>query len=135
MRPQLKQNTVDLTEWRLIKDRGAIAKTGQVYRSSDGQKILRTGSPDEIAQEAEFVRELSRHGFPTPEVTGTGLTKDGLGYFIETSVGEQHFGDNFRDEYAKHGEIQDASFNVFASICLRFVEAQLKPENQQKGPS
>lgn len=132
---QRDQITVDLTEWKLIKDRGAITKTGQVYRSPDGKKILRTGSPDGIAQEAKFVREISRRGFPTPEVTGSGLTKDGLGYFIETSVGEQHFGDIFREEYAKHGGIQDASFNVFASICLRFVEAQLKPENQQKGPS
>lgn len=135
MRTQLDQNTVDLTEWRLIKVRGSIAKTGQVYRSPDGQEILRTGSPDGIAQEAEFLREISRRGFPIPEVTASGRTKDGLGYFIETSVGEQNFGDIFRDEYARHGEIQDASFTAFASICLRFVEAQLKPENQQKGPS
>src|SRR4051812_45150761 len=110
MHLQRDQNTADLTEWRLIKDRGAITKTGQVYRSPDGQQILRTGSPEGITQEAEFVREIFRRGFPIPEVTGSGLTEDGLGYFIETSVGEQHFGDTFRDEYAKHGEIQNVSF-------------------------
>ena len=73
--------------------------------------------------------------FPVPEVTEIGQFPDGLGYFIEKSVGMENFGSSLGREYAATGSISDETFDTFREISLRFLAAQLKPSCRQTGPA
>ena len=125
----------DLKNWLFIKERGALAHFGDVYRSADGRFYLRTGEAVTIFSEAEYGRMAWQNGFPVPEVTEIGTISDGLGYFIEKSVGTDNFGDLLGCEYTVAGSISDETFAAFCTISLRFLAAQLKPSCRQSAPS
>ncbi len=118
-----------------MKERGAIFRAGAVYRSPDGSLYLRTGSEAAIRAEAEFAEAAWREGFPVPEVTDVGVFATGLGYFVETSAGEEDFGRLLGREFAGAGRISDALFEAYRGVTLRFLAAQLKPSCRQPGPS
>lgn len=123
-----------LEDWIFVKERGATAHIGDVYRSSDGGLFLRTGEVAAIRSEAAFGKMLWQNGFPVPEVTEVGQTPDGLGYFIEKSVGIENFGHLLGREYAATGRISDETFETFSAISLQFLAAQLNPLCRQYGP-
>ncbi len=133
---KLSQSTApNLEDWIFVKERGATAHIGDVYRSSDGGLFLRTGEVAAIRNEAAFGKMLWQNGFPVPEVTEVGQTPDGLGYFIEKSVGIENFGHLLGREYAATGRISDETFETFSAISLQFLAAQLNPLCRQYGPS
>lgn len=125
----------NLKDWIFVKERGAISRSGSVYHSPDGRLYLRTGEVSAIRQEAEFGRMAWQNGFPVPEVMDIGTLPNGLGYFIEASVGSENFGELLGHEYAAAGSISDKTFADFCEISLRFLAAQLKPSCRQAGPS
>jgi len=125
----------NLEEWVFVKERGAITRTGAVYRSADGKFYLRTGAASIIRGEAEFGRETRRQSFPVPEVTEIGQFPDGSGYFVETSAGTETFGEILGREWAANGTISDDTFHNFCGVSLRFLAAQLQPSCRQAGPS
>ena len=125
----------DLKNWLFVKERGAITRSGNVYRSPDGHFYLKTGDMAVIRAEAEFGRQTRQQGFPVPEVTEIGQFSDGVGYFVETSVGTENFGNLFSREYAASGGIRDETFAAFCEISLKFLAAQLKPFCRQIGAS
>ncbi len=124
-----------LENWIFVKERGAIAHGGNVYCSSDGSLYLRTGEVSTIRSEAAFGSMAWQNGFPVPEVTKIGQLTDGLGYFIEKSVGTETFGDLLHREYAATGSISDQTFDAFCEINLRFLAAQINPSCRQSVPS
>ncbi len=124
-----------LDDWVFVKERGAIARSGHVYRSSDGSLYLRTGEMTAIRSEAAFGRMVWQNRFPVPEVTEIGQLPDGLGYFIEKSAGIENFGDLFSREYAATGSISDKTFDAFCEISMRFLAAQINSSCRQSGPS
>ncbi len=128
-------NAPNLEDWIFVKERGAIARSGSVYCSSDGKLYLRTGEAAAVRAEAEFGREMSLQEFPVPEVIEIGQFPGGLGFFIETSVGTENFGDALEREYAATGGIGDVTFAAFCKISLRFLAAQISPVSRQSGPS
>jgi hypothetical protein len=125
----------DLKNWVFVKERGAIAHTGDVYQSPDGKFYLRTGEANAIRSEADFGRMAWRNDFPVPEVTEIGQLADGSGYFIEKSAGAENFGDLLGREYAARGNISTETFEAFCKITLRFLAAQIRPSCRQPGPS
>ena len=125
----------NLKNWLFVKERGALAHFGDVYRSADGSLYLRTGEAVTIRSEAEFGRMAWQNGFPVPEVTEIGNLPDGLGYFIENSVGIENFGDLLHCEYAAGGSISGETFDTFCEISLQFLAAQITPSCRQAGPS
>ncbi len=127
--------TLNLEDWIFVKERGAIAQSGNVYRSSDSSFYLRTGALDAIRNEAAFGRMAWQNNFPVPEVTEIGQLPDGLGYFIEKSVGAENYGNLLYHEYVATGSISDKTFGAFCEINLRFLAAQINPSCRQTGPS
>ena len=125
----------NLKNWLFVKERGALAHFGDVYRSADGSFYLRTGEAVTIRREAEFGRMAWQNGFPVPEVTEIGQLPDGLGYFVEKSVGTENFGDLLGCEYAAAGNIGDETFAAFCKISLQFLTAQLRPPCRQDQPT
>lgn len=124
-----------LEDWVFVKERGAIARSGEVYCSSDNSLYLRTGEVAAIRSEAAFGKMAWQQGFPVPEVTEIGQLPNGLGYFIEKSAGIEDFGDLLGREYAVTGSISDKTFNAFCEVSLQFLTAQINPSCRQSGPS
>lgn len=124
-----------LEDWIFVKERGAIARSGDVYRSFDGSFYLRTGKVNAIRSEAAFGRMAWQKGFPVPEVTEIGQLPNGLGYFVEKSAGAENFGNLLHGEYAVTGSISDETFSSFSAISLQFLTAQVNPSCRQTGPS
>jgi hypothetical protein len=136
MMEQLNQIAApDLDDWIFVKERGAIVRSGNVYRSSDGTLYLRTGEVIAIRSEAAFGKIAWQNGFPVPEVTEIGQFADGLGYFVEKSAGDESFGDLLGREYTTTGSISNETFGVFLSVSLQFLAAQINPSCRQSGPS
>ena len=125
----------DLTAWTEVKERGALTKTGKVYRSPDGGEYLRTGLPEAVVAEATFAAESFRLGFPVPKMTGSGVLPDGSGFFTEESAGEQNYGAILRADYESGVAISEDTFRGFSVMLHRFLQAQLDPANRQDGPS
>ena len=125
----------DLSNWVFVKERGALARSGNVYHSLDGSFYLRTAEVTAAQREAAFGKMLWQNGFPVPEVMEIGQLPDGLGYSIEKSVGTENFGHSLGREYAATGSISAETFDAFIGISLRFLAAQIKPSCRQSGPS
>jgi len=125
----------NLDDWIFVKERGAIARSGDVYRSLNGSFYLRTAEHTAIQREAEFGRMAWQQGFPVPEVTEIGQLPGGLGYFIEKSAGAEHFGDLLARDYAATGSVSNETFETFSAISLQLLAAQINPSCRQYGPS
>ncbi len=133
---QLSHTAVpNLEDWIFVRERGATGRTGEVYRSPDGNLYLRTGEVAAIRSEAEFARMAWQNSFPVLEVTEIGQLPGGLGYFIEKSAGAEHFGDLLARDYAATGSVSNETFETFSAISLQLLAAQLNPSCRQYGPS
>lgn len=117
--------------WIKIKDRGALVHTGEVYQSPDAGFFLRTGDLATIKNEAVIAQDLWKRKFPVPQVTEVGSLSEDLGYFIETSVGKNNFGDLFRESYQNKGFIDDLLFKQFCEVSAEFLTAQTTQANRQ----
>lgn len=119
-------------KWAYVKDR--LLDRGQVYRSFDNSQYLRIGTISGINAEAAFVRNLHQRGFPVPEVLGQGEI-NGLGYYIERSIGKVSFGERFQNEYTSRGKVNDTTFTAYCDMMCQFLAAQLDSANYIKGTS
>ncbi len=125
------QKPINLDEWILIKNRGALVRTGAVYRSQDSKYILRTGGKDEIQNEADFAQKLYHVGFPIPAPVERGEIDGEVSYFVETSVGNKTFGEMFASDYRDIGKINDDLFKKFTETVKLFAVAQLDNSNRE----
>lgn len=118
--------TIGNNRFTYIKDRLA---GGRVFVNEDRNAYLRTGSPSEITGEANLTRELYGRGFPVPKLLETGTLPNGDVYYIEQSIGEDVFGDIFREETKTSGHVSDKSFDDFSRVIRKYCEAQFNPAN------
>jgi hypothetical protein len=88
-----------------------------------GRQYLRIGPRRKIAQLLAIHRTLADANFPVPRLIASG-TRGGQAYYIETSLGEKHFGELFAEDYAKTGRISNTHFARFLAITKRFANAQ-----------
>jgi hypothetical protein len=72
-----------LSNWELVKRR--TAASGAVWRSANGLFYKRTGD-ESVREEADFLIDLAKRGYPVPQLTERGL-KGGIYYFVEPSAG------------------------------------------------
>ncbi|MBI3589396.1 MAG: aminoglycoside phosphotransferase family protein [Candidatus Liptonbacteria bacterium] len=118
--------TIGKSRFIYIKDRLA---GGKVFVNEDKSTYLRTGGPSEIAGEVNLTRELYKRGFPVPKLLETGTLPNGDVYYIEQSMGEDVFGDIFREETKTSGHVSDKSFDKFAGVIRKYYEAQFNLSN------
>jgi hypothetical protein len=93
-----------------------------IYRSPEA--YLRIGKPERIQKDLAFHRTMEEAGFPVAKVLAEG-ERDGEAYFIETSLGDTHFGDIFARDIEREGSISEESLEQFISVCELFARAQL----------
>jgi hypothetical protein len=100
-----------------------------VYRSADS--YLRIGLPKKILRDLALHKNMEKAGFPVATILGEG-EENGEAYFIETSLGDKHFGDLFAEDVATTGSIRTETFQQFISICEQFARAQLTTRSETK---
>ncbi len=93
--------------------------------------FLRIGSPEKIKKDLLLHKKLEEGGFPVAKLLDEGQI-GGMSYFIETSLGSEHFGTLFKKECDEHGRITDETFNKFITVCEKFIKSQLKTVSPQK---
>lgn len=94
-----------------------------VYSSKN--LFLRIGPKAELEKEAQFHRKLLSFNFPIPKIVADG-ERDGQYYYIETSLGDTHFGDIFIQDVKQNGAISEKNFSLFLELSKSYAEAQLK---------
>ena len=97
--------------------------TTAVYKS--GNEILRIGDRAKITKDLALHKKMEALGFPVARLLGEGEL-GGSSYFIESSLGERHLGNQFAEDVRESGVIRDASFQSLLGIVDRFGRAQLK---------
>ncbi len=100
-----------------------------IYRSADS--YLRIGSPEKIRRDLELHRRMEGSGFPVAALLAQG-EKDGEVYFIESSLGDTHFGNLFAEDISKIGALREDLFEQFISIAEKFAQAQLTTRIEKK---
>ncbi len=127
--PELPKLTFHDQPFTFIKDRRNKTK---IFGADDGESFLRFGPANEIEKELAFHKHLIDQGYPVPAVLEFGEWNDGYRYYLETSAGSEKFGMIFRDEAAEHGAISQKTFDAFAAIIQRYIQAQEKSEAQER---
>ncbi|MDP3793639.1 MAG: aminoglycoside phosphotransferase family protein, partial [Candidatus Uhrbacteria bacterium] len=105
-------------ELLLARQRGAL-----LYANVDRSKYLRIGESARIAKELKFHKQILAFGFPVAQILGEGKN-GGFIYWIEESLGKEHFGDRFFRETKEDGRILDDSFRAFLQIVKQAHDAQ-----------
>lgn len=99
--------------------RGGVA----IYASPGRLKYLRLGDPVLVAKELSFHKKLLARGFPVAPILSGG-TIDSADYWIEASLGQEHFGTIFSKDVRDFGKISNASFQAFLEIVVKVHDAQ-----------
>jgi Phosphotransferase enzyme family len=110
-----------LSDWELVKRR--TAASGAVWRSGDGLSYKRTGD-EAVREEADFQIDLTRRGYPVPQVTEQGL-KDGTYYFVESSAGVS-LHDQALASADPSGHVDDGLVSSAVQISTLLLEAQFR---------
>ena len=111
-------------KFRFVQER---LQGGAVYKSE--KEYLRLGERVVTMTEEVQTVALGRKGFPVAEVTGHGEI-DGNWYFTETSLGNDHFGNIFRRDYEKGGQVSEANFLKFMAVMGLYTRASFGTKNR-----
>lgn len=109
----------------------AIQREGESAIYKCGEEFARAGVRERILKDLELHKRMAAFGFPVAELRGEGEHENGY-YFIESSLGERHFGDLFAEDMRVEGRILDETFARFVAISQRFAEAQLRSIDREK---
>lgn len=88
-----------------------------------GNAFLKIGPPQEIDREYAQQKKLIQSGFPVAKIIESGFIGK-LRYFVEKSLGNEHFGDVFAFECNNTGSISDSSFRKWIKVTILFARAQ-----------
>lgn len=116
--------TIEGKDYIFVKTRSHMPVS--IYKG-DGC-YLRIGPPELIQGEIDYHRSLLEFGFPIPTILTIGEHL-GYGYFIESSLGEEHFGEIFARTCTRDCIVYDTEFEKLLAIVEKFLSAQLKTVN------
>ncbi len=100
-----------------------------IFKSGD--LFLRKGPKKLLEEEIAFHRTLLEYDFPIPRILEEG-DLEGEYYYIETSLGEKHFGEIFIEDTKNHGGISKNHFGNFLEVAEKFAKAQLATRNERR---
>ncbi|MBU1292928.1 aminoglycoside phosphotransferase family protein [Patescibacteria group bacterium] len=100
-----------------------------IYKSED--KFIRIGNPDKIHRDLALHRKMEESGFPVATLLAEGEMNEEA-YFIESSLGDAHFGDIFAADMQAEGSISSENFERFLSIAEQFAKAQLSTATAER---
>lgn len=127
---ETKPKDIQIEERSFVFVQDQRDKKSAIYKSDDA--YLRIGNPEKILIDLAFHKKMEAQGFPVATVISEGEL-DGQAYFIESSLGEKHFGEIFAEDVEKKGSISQENFNQFLKVVEQFARAQLKTRSETKG--
>lgn len=122
-----KQLIIDGEPFVFIKKRDHIPI--QVYKGDKG--FLRTGLKDLIEAELEKHNHLVSLGYPLPKLLSTGEVY-GQAFYIEESLGDNHLGDVFSEDFSKDGVVSGEHFKHFVDVSAVLADAQLRNPQESR---
>lgn len=121
-----KELTIQGESFVYVKER---RMGGAVYKNDDGSRYVRVANINDIHGEVNFTKELHERHFPVPRVLDEGKISDTLHYYIEESLGNTVFGEQFQKETKEHGAVLDSTFDRFTEVVLTYARAQFDGKN------
>lgn len=119
--------TIDGQNYRLIRQREYMPVA--IYEGAD--TFLRIGRPDLIEKELALHKMLLAHNFPVAQILKEGSHEE-QAYYIEQSLGKEHLGEMFWQDYENTGLVSDQKFDILLELSTKFAEAQLSTVQPDK---
>lgn len=105
-------------------------RDGKVLRSKEREVYARIGVKQAALEEQIHTVSLYERGFPVARVLDSGDHSDSEWYFVEESLGHAPFHEQFANEYSSAGEVSDETFERYAAVVGRYIDAQFAPANR-----
>lgn len=121
--------TLETEGWLFIKAREY--QNSLVFMSQNGEKYLHIGDLEKIQRAIKIQTNLYQKRYPVSPVLKTGYLGR-YSYFIESSLGDQTFGDVFTKNIESQKFVDDQIFCSFCDTVETYFEAQI--ENQLPPP-
>lgn len=102
-----------------------------IYKSEDKQKILRIGDKNKISKDLQNHKKLFDQNYPVSEILEQGEHND-FGYFIEKTLGENLFGQIFKNDFENNGKISEENFDLLIEESKKLLSAQIKNSISEK---
>ncbi|MCC7356710.1 MAG: phosphotransferase [Candidatus Doudnabacteria bacterium] len=102
-----------------------VQRSGKSAIYNDKSRYLRIGIGPGISNDLHLHKQMQTFGFPVAKLLDEGQ-HEGMLYFIEESLGDEHFGEIFKNDISASGEISGSSFQQFIDVSKKFVESQVK---------
>lgn len=103
---------------------------GMVLRSRARGVYARVGLKQSTLEEQIHTVSLGERGFPVAKVIDSGPYGDTEWFFIETSLGDKTFHEQFSVEYETNGVVSDETFSRYLHILDFYTSAQYNPKNR-----
>lgn len=103
---------------------------GMVLKSRERDAYARLGLKASTLEEQVHTVSLYERGFPVARVLESGEIGTDEWYFIEESLGNQPFHEQFSAEYQEYGYVLDETFSRYLEILTRYIQAQSAKSNR-----
>ena len=107
---------------------------GMVLKSTTRDVFARLGPTQSALEEQIHTVSLHERGFPVAQVLESGEYDESQWYFIEQSLGDKTFSQQFKEEYLKDGAVSDATHVAYLAVLDTYAAAQFNPANQTHIP-
>ena len=114
--------------FRIIKPERLLS--GIVLQSTSRPVFARIGPKESTLEEQIHTESLRAKGFPVARVLESGDYGQGEWYFIEESLGDETFHEQFANDYQAHGSVQDDTFERYARVMEKYCAAQSDIQNR-----
>jgi thiamine kinase-like enzyme len=101
-----------------------------IYKSEDGEKILRIGDKEKIEKDLANHQKLLVENYPVSQIIEDGEYNGGS-YYIEQSFGENLLGKLFRQDFEKHGKITDENFRLLTEVSKRLLQSEIDNSSKE----
>ena len=122
--------TVDIKHERfdIIKSKRLLP--GMVLKSREREAYARLGPKVSTLEEQIHTVSLYERGFPVARVLESGKFGEDEWYFIEESLGDTSFHEQFTIEYQKYGYVSDETFARYFDVISQYIDAQSADNNR-----
>lgn len=118
---QIHEKVYEIIKPKRLRE-GMVLKHGDTY--------ARLGPKDAVLEEQVHTESLFRRGFPVPRILESAAHGDNEWYFVEESVGDETFHNQFMRETQETGGVNDATYAGYLDLVGKYLDAQTQKGNR-----
>ena len=96
---------------------------GMVLKSQARDAYARLGPKESALEEQIHTVSLHERGFPVANILTSGELDENQWYFIEESLGNLTFSEQFRQEYQQLGYVSDTTHAKYLAVLRHYLQA------------